>query len=106
MNFIAARGVDQGPFFKFKNGNSLTKATFTQHVRAALQAVGLPESQFAGHSFRIGAATTAASAGIEDSTIRMLGRWNSSAFLQYIRTPKQQLAIFSKSIVSAAGYLR
>ena len=51
MNFIAARGVDQGPFFKFENGDPLTKATFTQHVRAAFQAIGLPESQFAGHSF-------------------------------------------------------
>ena len=51
---VAARGVDQGPFLKFKNGNPLTKATFTQHVRAALQAIGLPEPQFAGHSFRIG----------------------------------------------------
>ena len=51
LSFIAIRGVDQGPFFKFKNGNPLTKATLTQHVRAVLQAVGLPESQFAGRSF-------------------------------------------------------
>ena len=36
LNFIAIQGVDQGPFFKFKNGNPVTKATFTQHVRAAL----------------------------------------------------------------------
>ena len=100
LNFIAIRGVDQGPFFKFKSGNTLTKTAFTQHVRVALQAVGLPESQFAGHSFQIGAATTAASAGVEDSTIRMLGRWSSSVFLQYIRTPRQQLANFSKSIAA------
>ena len=100
LNFIAIQGVDQGPSFKFKSGNPLTKAAFTQHVRAALQAVGLPESQFAGHSFRIGATTTAASAGVEDSTIRMLGRWSSSAFLQYIRTPRQQLANFSKPIAA------
>ena len=100
LSFIGARGVEQGPFFRFKNGNPLTKAAFTQHIRAALQAVGLPESQFAGHSFRIGAATTAASAGIEDSTIRMLGRWNSTAFLQYIRTPRQQLAGFTKCIAA------
>ncbi len=43
---------------------------------------GLP-----GHSFRIGAATTAATVGIEDSTIQMLGRW-SSAFLAHISHPQ------------------
>ena len=35
LNFIAVQGVDQGPFFKFKKGNPLTKATFTQYVIAA-----------------------------------------------------------------------
>ena len=44
-------------------------------------------------SFRIGAATTAAKAGLEDST--MLGRWNSDAFLSYICTPREQLAHIS-----------
>ena len=100
LSFITTQGVDPGPFFKFENGNPLTKATFTQHVRAALQEVGLPESQFPGHSFQIGAATTAASVGVEDSTIQMLGRCSSSAFLQYIRTPRQQLATFSKAIAA------
>ena len=60
-------------------------------VREALQAVGLPYDSFAGHSFRIGAATAAAKAGLEDSVIQMLGRWNSSAFLSYIRTPRETL---------------
>ena len=60
-----------GPFFQLKNGGPLTRACFVHKVRAALQAVGLPYDQFAGHSFRIGAATTAAKAGVEDSKIRM-----------------------------------
>ena len=85
-------------------GDPLTKATFIQHVRAAMQATGRPQSQFAGHNFRIGATTTAASAGIEDSIIYILGRWNSLAFLQYNCTPRQQLASFSKS--TAACHLK
>ena len=90
--FMVARGNQQGPFFKFKDGRPLTKSKFTHAVRDVLQKSGLPYQSFAGHSFRIGAATTAAKAGIEDSVICMLGRWNSSAFLVYIQTPREQLA--------------
>ena len=64
-------------------------------------AVGLPYQHFAGHSFRIGAATAAAKAGLEDSTIRALGRWNSAAFLTYIQTPRQQLAQFSLTLAQS-----
>ena len=90
--YIAHRGSRPGPFFRFGNGTPLTKSRFVQIVRTALGELGLPQDQFAGHSFHIGAATTAAQAGLEDSMITMLGRWNSAAFLRYIRTPKQDLA--------------
>ena len=43
----------------------------------------------------IGAVTSAALAGVEDSTIQALGRWQSSAFLQYIRMLREQLATIS-----------
>lgn len=60
------------------NGLPVTKPTFVSKVRQALQAIGLPHQCFAGHSFRIGAATTVAKLGLEDSVIRTLGRWNSA----------------------------
>jgi len=40
---------------------------------------------------RIGAATTASRCGIQDSLIKTLGRWESSAYTWYIRTPPDVL---------------
>jgi hypothetical protein len=78
----------------------LTKPEFVAAVRKALAAIGYVDKDYAGHSFRIGAATAAANAGLEDSTIRTLGRWNSAAFLSYIRLPREQLASISKQLTS------
>ena len=100
LHYMALRGSTAGSFFIFKDGTPLTKSIFTARVREALRSLGYPEENFAGHSFRIGAATAAASAGIEDSVIRTMGRWSSSAFLAYIRTPKEQLATFSRSLAN------
>ena len=72
------------PFLQVPEWPALNKAKI--YTRNSESAVGLPYMSFAGHSFRIGTATAAAKAGIEDSTIQMLGRWSSSAFLVYIRT--------------------
>lgn len=95
LRYIAERGDKPGPFFLARSGATATKPWFVSHVRTALEALDLPQGDFAGHSFRIGAATTAALRGVEDSTIQILGRWHSSAFLQYIRTPKERLAALS-----------
>ena len=61
-------------------------------IRAALETAGYPSAQFAGHSFWIGSATSAAHVGLEDSSIQALGRWSSAAFLVYIRTPAAEVA--------------
>ena len=92
LSYLAVRGSSQGPIFIDSRQQPLTKAKFVARIRNILAEAGYPSHQFAGHSFRIGAATAAAQAGIEDSTIQALGRWHSSAFLTYIRTPRDRLA--------------
>ena len=59
-------------------------------VREALKTAGVDASKYSGHSFRICAATTAASRGIEDSVIKTLGRWNSLAYLRYVKIPRDE----------------
>ena len=100
LAYMASRQGAAGPFFQDGLGRPLTKAVFVQKIRQALSQLGLPAEQFAGHSFRIGAATAAAQVGLEDSVIQALGRWSSAAFLLYIRTPREQLAQFTARLAS------
>ena len=89
---MAQRGMLQGPFFVSPDDTLLTKARFSVIVKAALEELGLPQEQFGEHSFQIGAATTVAQPGLEVSMIMMSGRWNRTAFLRYLRTPRESLA--------------
>lgn len=95
LSYLAVRSKKSGPLFQFANGGHLTKARFVGEVRKALTLTGLNPLNYAGHSFRIGAATAAAAGGIPEAAIQMLGRWTSSAYLLYIRTPRDQLAKLS-----------
>ena len=98
LSYMAICGPAPGPFFHFQGGTTLTKSHFFMAVRDVLRQMGLDQSLYAAHSFRIGAATTAAQVGVEDSTIKALGRWSSSAFLTYIQTPGQKLAALTPRI--------
>ena len=100
LQFMALRGGEPGPLFKWKSGKYLTRAKFVASLRKALSAAGYDERKFAGHSFRIGAATTAAQCGLEDSLIKTLGRWESLAYTRYIRTPPQTLQSVAKTLIS------
>lgn len=89
--YFEVRGDQPGAFFLDSAHKLITKPRFVSQIREILSTIGLPQHLFAGHSFCIGAATTAAAVGIEDSTIQMLGHWHSAAFIQYIRTPKERI---------------
>ena len=100
LAYLALRGPSPGPLFIYKDGTPLSRRGLVTALRTALSGCGLDVSQFNGHSFRIGAATTAAANGIEDSLIQTLGRWKSSAFTAYIRTPRDTLLSVSSCLVS------
>ena len=80
-----------GALFLCHDGLPLTKEDFISQVRAALLEAGLNPNLFAGHSFRIGAATTAAAAGVPGHVIKYLGRWSSDAYQLYVRADADPL---------------
>ena len=53
-------------------------------LKQGLRSAGLDMNHFSGHSLRIGAATSAAAAGVPDHLIKILGRWQSEAYQLYI----------------------
>ena len=79
LNYLVVRGPKAGPLFQYKDGRCLSRQQFVDAVKAALQQAGVKHAKYNGHSFRIGAATAAASRGVEDSIIKTLGKWRSVA---------------------------
>ena len=60
LRYLAVRGVDGGPLFWEQNGAPLSRQSLVIEVRRPLQQTGIDTSLYAGLSFHIGAATTAA----------------------------------------------
>ena len=100
LTYMSARGGDPGPLFTWADGRFLTRDRFVAGVRAALTCAGNTATNYAGHSSRIGAATTASQRGIQDSLIQTLGRWQSSAYTCYIhvRTAPETLLGVAKTL--------
>ena len=91
LAYPAIHGGNQGPLFQFKDGSPCTRSAFVGTVKEALQSLGYPFKRYSGRRFQAGAASTAVAAGLEDSIIKTMGRWESSAYLLYIRIPQDQL---------------
>ena len=92
LGYLVRHGQQPGPLFLFQDGSTLSKQRLLARVNAALACQGFDTMGISGHSFRVGAATTAARVGMEDSLIQTLGRWWSSAYLRYIHMSGQMLA--------------
>ena len=98
LPYLALRGNGEGPLF-MTNRTPLTRLHFSKALSAILKQIGLDDQKYNTHSFCIGAATSAKAAGVSDSHIKMLGRWQSSAYQLYIRTIREQLAALSRQLI-------
>ena len=74
MAAIVKCGSQPGPFFLDESGDTVTKTWFTMRIREIFTRCGFLQQDYAGHSFRIGEATTAALAGLEDSAAGTLSQ--------------------------------
>ena len=84
-SYLAHRGSLAGPLFVWADRSPLTADQVNHYLRVILSRAGV-SGPFSSHSFRIGAASSAAAVGLPDHLIQTLGRWTSQAYRRYIRT--------------------
>lgn len=85
LEYLQYSNHSAGPLFQTNDALPISYSKVSSHLRSAVEFIGLNPNNFKGHSFRIGAATYAASLGYSENLIQKLGRWNSDAFRRYIR---------------------
>ena len=87
IQYLHTHPTNTGPLFTYADGSYLTR----RHLNRILYTALPNKDPVSSHSFRIGAATSAAAAGFPRWLIQQLGRWNSDCFRTYIRIPKHTI---------------
>ena len=101
QRYLSRRKTGSGPLFMHASGKPLTKQTVTSETRSLLKKSGFNASHYAGHSYRIGAATTAAAAKLPSWLIKTLGRWTSDCYERYIKIPPATLSEVSATLTNS-----
>ena len=89
--------LSNNPVFRAGRFNPLTQ---NRTLRNLLQQGGFNHINYSLHSFRIGAATTAAAAGLPPWLIKKLGRWHSDAYLTCLCCPDSVLSSVPQVLAS------
>ena len=95
LAYLHLRGPSQGPLCLFQSGTVLTCVKFSKLVRETVLAASW-SGNFTSHSFQVGAAYTVASLGVPDYLVKALGRWNSDAYLLYVKLSRHQVSTVSR----------
>ena len=96
--FLPHHPLKSGPLFSYNDGSFLTRRWLSTLLKQVIPSQD--QSQISTHSFRIGAATTAAAAGLPKWLIQQLGRWNSDCFRTYLRIPHTMLHHVASSLAT------
>lgn len=86
------------PLFIKDDGNPLDRYNFIRSLKHILDICGLNSTLYNGHSFRIGASTSAGAVNIQDHLIKTLGRWSSDSYCRYVRTSSDTIRDAQKSL--------
>ena len=83
-------------------GKALTVDAVQRFAKWCMAMVGEDPAHYSSHSFRIGGATAAFAAGVDESTVRALGRWDSETYRLYTRMSRQAAMRLGAAVASTA----
>ena len=92
----------QEPFFLLPGGYALSRQVFLKLFNDACHASNISTVGISGHSFRIGAATTASEVHTPDYLVQTLGRWKSLSYTRYTRIPPSVISQTQRFIAAKA----
>ena len=98
--FMGQHHSRSGPLFVWNDGRFLTRSGMAAALNRMKPAY---ITNMSTHSFRIGAASTAAAAGYPRWLIQALGRWSSNCYQDYIRISDTTLSNVSMSLASQSA---
>ena len=81
--------ADDKPFFRRLDGLSYTGVAFNADLRKLLKGTG-QEGIITSHSLRAGLASEMGALGYNEADIMQIGRWHSSAYLNYVKNGRLQ----------------
>ena len=84
-------------------GREITSTLRHCAAKMGYQRMGLYPHEIGSHSLRSGGAMTLKLAGISDSTIKIIGRWRTDAFLVYLQG---QVATFTQGVSTAMSKIQ
>ena len=85
LNYIKVRGNAPGYLFLDVKGSVATATKGAEVLRDAVNFLGLDPKHDSIHSFRSGKATDLALDGATELQLRMVGRWESTAYGVYVK---------------------
>ena len=99
-SYLATQGPTEHTLFRLQTA-ALTRQKLNNLIRDLASRCGVDPRRYSSHSFRIGAASAAAAAGIPDWRIQALGRWSSDCYKRYIRLPSSETNSIAAALARA-----
>ena len=99
-SYLASQVPSDSTLFRLQSA-TLSRQRLNHLIRVLASHSGVDSQRYSSHSFRIGAASAAAAAGIPDWRIQALGRWSSDCYKRYIRLPRSETDSVASALVRA-----